>query len=139
MTRTHTSGASSLAKKRRYRRLMYGVLLGGVGLALLLREVLGYPLVSEAVYWVGIVGFLAVWQGTSLSLFDERDRALERRASQLTLALLAPILALVASAARLLPKLTDYAVPAELWSALYGVIAVYVVFGVVYLSLRYRS
>lgn len=138
MTRTHTSGRSPLAKKRRYRRLMYGFLLGGVGLGLLLREVLGYPLVSEAVYWVGVVGFLAVWQGTSLSLFDERDRTLERRASQLTLALLAPILALAASAARVLPKVTDHSVPSELGYALYGVVAVYAVFGVVYLSLRYR-
>ncbi|MFC7082471.1 DUF2178 domain-containing protein [Halorussus caseinilyticus] len=117
---------------------MVGFLLGGVGLGLLLREVLGYPLASEAVYWVGVAGFLAVWQGTSLSLFDERDRALERRASQLTLTLLAPVLAVAASVARVLPRVSDYTVPAAVWPALYGFVGVYALFGVVYLALRYR-
>lgn len=139
MTRTATSEPSPLVKKRRYRRLMFGLLLGGVGLAVLLREVLGYPVVSEVVYWLGVVGFVAVMFGTSLSLFDERQQAIERRASQLTLAILAPVLAVVASVGRLLPRLTDYALPAEVWPALYGVIAVYVVFAVVYAGLRARS
>ncbi|NHN59877.1 DUF2178 domain-containing protein [Halorussus sp. JP-T4] len=118
---------------------MWGFLAGGVGLGLVLREVLGYPLVSEAVYWLGVLGFLAVAVGSSITLFDERDRALERRASQLTLTLLAPVLAVVASVGRLLPRFTDYALPAEVWYALYGVVAVYVAFGAVYGVLRFRS
>ncbi|WP_246045682.1 DUF2178 domain-containing protein [Halorussus ruber] len=138
MTRTQTSGRSPLDQKRRYRQLMYGFVFGGVAVALLLREVLGYPLVSEAVYWVGILGFLAVWQGTSLTLFDERDRALERKASQLTLKLFAPVLVLAASAARVVPKVTAYTVPEAVWPALYGFVALYATFGVVYLALRYR-
>lgn len=138
MTRTRTAERSPLDRKRKYRRLMYGFVFGGVAVALLLREVLGYPLLSEAVYWVGVVGFLAVWQGTSLTLFDERDRSLERRASQLTLKLFAPVLVLAASAARVVPKVTDYAVPEAVWPALYGFVALYATFGVVYLSLRYR-
>lgn len=43
-------------------------------------ESAGFPVVGVALYWVGFGGFLAVWQGTSVTLFDERDRALERRA-----------------------------------------------------------
>lgn len=139
MTRTTTSEPSLLAKKRRYRRLMLGFIAAGVGGALVLRELLNYPLLSEAVYWVGILGFLAVWQGTSLTLFDERDDALERRASQLTLVLLAPILVIAASATRVLPKVSDYTVPSEISYALYGFLAVYAVFGVVYVTLRYQT
>ncbi|WP_232820473.1 DUF2178 domain-containing protein [Halorussus litoreus] len=139
MTGNTTSEPNLLARKRTYKRLMFGVLLGGVGLALLLREVLGYPLISEAVYWLGIVGFFAIGFGTSLTLFDERDRALERRASHLTLNIMAPVLATVASVGRLLPRLTDYALPAEIWPALYGVIAVYAVFGISYTVLRYQA
>lgn len=138
MTPTATSEPSPLAKQRKYRRLMVGFVGGGVLLALLLREVLGYPLVSEVVYWVGIVGFLAVWLGTSVTLFDERDRALERRASQLTLTLFAPVLVVAASLARVLPKVSDYAVPEAVGHALYGYVALYGMFGVVYLGLRYR-
>ncbi|NEU55825.1 DUF2178 domain-containing protein [Halorussus sp. MSC15.2] len=118
---------------------MVGFVGGGVALALLLREVLNYPIVSEAVYWVGILGFLAVWLGSSQTLFDERDRALERRASQLTLTILAPILVVSASVTRLLPKVSDYAVPAEIVHALYGLVAVYVVFGVAYVVVRSHS
>ncbi|WP_240147530.1 MULTISPECIES: DUF2178 domain-containing protein [Halorussus] len=139
MTPTSTTEPNPLAKRRTHRRLMWGFLAGGVGLGLVLREVLGYPLVSEAVYWLGVLGFLAVAVGSSITLFDERDRALERRASQLTLTLLAPVLAVVASVGRLLPRFTDYALPAEVWYALYGVVAVYVAFGAVYGVLRFRS
>ena len=139
MTRTATSDPNPLAKQRKYRRLMVGFVAGGVALALLLREVLGYPLVSEAVYWVGIVGFLAVWLGTSVTLFDERDRELERRASQFTLTIFAPILVVAASLARVLPRVTDYTVPEPIVHALYGYIALYAVFGVVYFGIRSRS
>jgi uncharacterized membrane protein len=139
MTRTQISDRNPLAKQRKYRRLLFGVLFGGVAIALLLREVLGYPLVSEAVYWVAVVGFLAVWLGTSVTLFDERDRALEERASRVTLTILAPILAITASLARVLPKVTDYAVPEAVLPALYAFVALYAVFGVVYLGLRARS
>ncbi|WP_276300448.1 DUF2178 domain-containing protein [Halorussus lipolyticus] len=138
MTRTQTAGNSLLDQRRKYRRLMYGFVLGGVAVALLLREVLGYPLLSEAVYWIGILGFLAVWQGTSLTLFDERDRSLERRASHLTLQLFAVVLVLAASAARVIPRVTAYEVPSAVWPALYGFVALYVTFGAVYLALRYR-
>ena len=71
-TPAETHGHEQLAKRRRYRRLMIGFVVAGVAASLVLREV-GYPLAGEAVYWIGIVGFLAVWLGTSVQLFDERD------------------------------------------------------------------
>jgi uncharacterized membrane protein len=139
MTRTQISDRNPLAKQRKYRRLLFGVLFGGVAIALLLREVLGYPLVSEAVYWVAVVGFFAVLFGSSVTLFDERDRALEERASRVTLTILAPILAITASLARLLPRVSDYALPEAVWPVLYGFIGVYVLFAVIYGVLRTRS
>jgi len=139
MTQTHATGPKRLEKARRYRQLLVGFPVGGAIIAILLREVLGYPLVSEAVYWVGIVGFLAVWLGTSVTLFDERDHALERRASQLTLTIFAPVLVVAASLARVLPKVSDVAVPDAVWPALYAFVALYAVFGIVYLTLRSRT
>ncbi len=118
---------------------MVGFVVVGTLLGLTLRELLGYPLVGETVYWLGILGFLAVWQGTSISLFDERDRALERRASHLTLSLFAVVLVVGASAARLLSYTNTYTVPVELWAVLWGYVALFVVFAVVYLGLRYRG
>lgn len=116
---------------------MAGFVVGGVGIGLLLREVLGYPLLGEAVYWLGIVAFLAVWLGTSVTLFDERDRQFERRASQLTLAAFAVVLVVGASLARVLPRVTDYAVPDAVWPALYAYASLYAVFLVAYAWVRY--
>lgn len=137
MTLNASPGTNRLAKIRRYRRLMYACLLVGVGVGLALR-VLDFPLVGEAVYWLGIVGFLAVWWGTPVRLFDERDAALERRASQLTLYAFAVVLVVGASLARVLPHVGAYTVPPEARGALYGYVALFAGFGVVYLWLRYR-
>jgi len=138
MTRAETPGANQLSRQRMYRRLMIGFVLGGVAISLVLREVINYPLLGEAVYWVGIIGFLAVWLGTSLTLFDERDRALERQASQVTLTLFAVVLVVGASAARVVSYTDTYTVPVELWAVLWGYVALFGTFGVVYSWLRYR-
>jgi H+/Cl- antiporter ClcA len=139
MTQTRTSDSNPLGKQRKYRRLLFGVLLGGVAVALLLREVLGYPIVSEVVYWIAVLGFFGGLFGSSVTLFDERDKALEERASRWTLTILAPILAVTASVGRLLPQVSDYALPEAVWPVLYGFIGVYVLFAVVYGVLRVRS
>ncbi|MFB6111860.1 MAG: DUF2178 domain-containing protein [Halobacteriaceae archaeon] len=128
-----------IAKQQRYRRLLLGLLITGVVGGILLREGLGYRLIGEAVYWTGIIGALAVWGGTSVRLFDERDRALERRASQLTLAIAAVVLVLGASTARVLTVTDAYDVPATAWAALWGYAALFGVFVVVYLALRSRA
>ncbi|MCU4801561.1 DUF2178 domain-containing protein [Halobacteria archaeon HArc-gm2] len=127
-----------LAKRRRYRWLMVGSIAVGVALSLLLRA-LEYPLVGEVVYWAGIVGFVAVWLATPVTLFDERDVALERRAAHLTLNVFAPVLVVGASAARILTYVGAYEVPAVVWGALWGYFALFVTFAVAYGWLRYRS
>lgn len=137
MTGTVTSEGDRLARVRLYRRLMIGFVLAGVVGGLAGRS-LGYPLLGEGLYWLGIVGFLAVWWGSSLTLFDERDRALERRASAITLMLVAPVFVAGASAVRVLSVLDLYATPPELVGALYEFVGLYAVFAGVYLWLRYR-
>ena len=132
------AGATRTRRRGRYRKLLVGFVVVGTASGVGLRS-LGYPLVGEALYWVGIVGFLAVWQGTSLTLFDERDRSLERRASQLTLTASAVVLAVGASAARTVTSLGWYDVPAWAWNALYGYVSVFATFGVAYLWVRHRS
>lgn len=139
MTHTETRGRERLSRRRTYRRLLVGFVVAGAGLGITLRELLGYPLVGEAVYWVGIVGALAILLGTDVSLFDERDVALERRASRITLNVFAVVLVLGASAARTLSYTGLYDVPAEIWTVLWGYVALIVVFGLVYLGLRYRG
>ena len=137
MTQNATYGTNRLSRIRRYRRLMFGSLVVGVAAGLGLRA-LDYPLLGEAIYWLGVFGFLVVWLGTSVTLFDERDAALERRASQLTLLLAGVVLIVGASAARVLPRVSDVTVSPAIRGALYAYVALFVVFGVVYGWLRYR-
>lgn len=137
MTRTATSATNRLSKQRRYRRLMVGCVLGGVAAALALRY-LDYPLLGELAYWLGIVGSLAIWRGTSIALFDERDQALERRASHLVVLAFVPVLVVGAAAARVLSYTGTYTVPSEIWAVLWGYVALYAAFGVAYAWLRYR-
>ena len=137
MTPTETRPQDRLATRRRYRRLFVGLVVVGAAGGLGLR-IAGYPLVGEAVYLLGLVGMLAVLFGAPVSLVDERDAEIERRASQITVGAFVFVLILGASAARLLPRLTDYAVPPEVHGVLYGYVAVFVVFAVSYAYVRSR-
>ena len=141
MTRTETSGTgpNRLSKRRFYRRLMRGSLGASVGVCLLLRWGLNYPLVGEAVYLIGVAGFLAAWWQSPVALFDERDRSLELRASGITLGVFAVVLAGGASVSRIATYTGTYDIPSAVWTVLTGYAAVFGVFAVVYLALRYRS
>jgi hypothetical protein len=141
MTRTGTSGTATdrLSKRRFYRRLMWGSLGTGVGVGLLLRWGLNYPLVGEVVYLIGVAGFIAAVWRSPVALFDERDRLLELRASGITLGVLAVVLAGGASVSRIATYTGTYDVPSAVWTVLTGYAAVFGVFAVVYLALRYRS
>ncbi len=109
MTPAQSTATNRLSKRRSYRRLMYGFVGGGVIAGLGLRF-LDYPLAGELAYWAGVLGFLAVWLGTSVELFDERDAALGL-----------------------------YDVPPEVSGALYGYVALFVVFGLAFVGVRART
>ena len=138
-TDSHQTTTDWLSKRRLYRRLMSVLLLGGVGIGLVLRLLLERPLLGEAIYWVGVLGFLAVWFGSPVTLFDERDKALEQRASVLTLGVFAVVFPVSASAARVLSYTDTIEVPAEIWTVLWGYVALYGVFAGIYGWLRYRQ
>lgn len=138
MTGMHTSTANRLEKQERYRKLMFGTIGLGIAASIVLRA-LEYPLVGEAIYWLGIIGFLGIWFGTSVSLFDERDARLEQRASQFTLYVAAVVLIVGASGSRVYATVTDQAVPPALEGAIYGYIALFAVFGVAFLWVRYQA
>jgi len=116
---------------------MFGSVFGGVAVGLVLRF-LDYPVVGEAVYWVGALAFFAVWKLSDVQLMDERDWELERRASLSALQIVGAVLVVSASASRLLTYLTEYTVPAFVWGALYGYIGLFIAFGLSYLWHRTR-
>ncbi|MFC7135446.1 DUF2178 domain-containing protein [Halobaculum litoreum] len=124
---TEAVSAPTVSRRRRYRGLLFGAVVVGSVLGVGLR-VLGYPIVGEAVYWVGILAFLGVWRFTPVTLFDERDAELERRASNVTLVVAAVALVVGASAARLASVTGAFEVPATVSGALYGYVALFVVF-----------
>ena len=124
---TEPVSAPPVTRRRQYRGLLFGSVVAGSVLGVGLRT-LGYPVAGEAVYWVGILAFLAVWRFTPVTLFDERDAELERRASNLTLVVAAVVLVVGASAARLASVTGLYDVPPVVSGVLYGYVGLFVVF-----------
>jgi len=137
MRTTESPQTDWLSKRRRYRQLMFGSLLGAVAVGLALRA-FDLPLVGEAVYWLGIVAFVAIWKGTDVELMDERDWELERRASLTALKVVGPVLVLAASAVRLLPLFTSYTVPPIVVGGLFAYMGLFAVFVLAYLWHRSR-
>ena len=130
-------GANHLAKIRRYRRLMYASILVGVVGFLALDEV-GYSLAGLAVYWAGIASFFGIWKGTSVTLYDERDTALERRASHATIGVVGVLGVLTFTSLVVLGETTTTEVPEFVWTLYLGYAALFVLWGAVYTVLKYR-
>jgi uncharacterized membrane protein len=112
------------------------VLAGTVGFAA--AESAGFPVVGVVIYWVGFAGFLAVWQGTSVSLFDERDRALERRAIAIATTAFVLGMILLWPTMVVLSELEIYTPPPAFDGALLAIAVQSGLFAVVYSWLRYR-
>jgi uncharacterized membrane protein len=134
---TDTDGHERLAKRRRYRWGYAGSMLAGV-LALVVAMRLGYPLVGIGLYWVGAAGMFAILWLSPLRLFDERERRIEQRASLCTLQVvgLAGIVAIPGAVA--LEEAGQLSITPAMEGAGTGFVALYVVFGVVYLAFRLR-
>lgn len=138
MTPTESGGHELLARQRRYRRIYYASVAVGVG-GFLAADYLGYPLVGVAIYWAGILAMVGVWKGTSLQLFDEREVALEERATRTALNLLAFVLILGVPALTVLQEVGYLTITPRMSGMIWGLLTPYVVFGVVYVVYRYRS
>ncbi|MDY7083402.1 MAG: hypothetical protein SXQ77_13615 [Halobacteria archaeon] len=132
-----SSGTNWIAKQQFYRRLMFGLLLAGVT-GFIVADYFNRPIIGVAVYWAGIAGYLGVWKGTPVKIFDERDCSLERRASTLTLTVSALALITLAPAEIVLSEMGIYTAPPAFEGVIYTVSAQGLLFGVIYLWLRYR-
>jgi uncharacterized membrane protein len=132
-----SDGGDWLASRRRHRRLAFGVLVAGV-LGFVLADALAYPILGVGVYWLGFAGFFAVRRWAPTALFDERDCALERRASYDTLRIAAVALVVLAPAAATLEDVGYFELPAPVEGAIWGYAVLFLVFGVAYLGRRYR-
>lgn len=135
MTGTQTATRDVLSKRRTYRRLMILAVLAGT-LGFMALYDFGYPLVGVGVYWLGFLAFIGIWRGTSLKLFDERDCDLERRASHVTLTVVALAGILGWPTVEILDQTVGYTPPPEFDGMLLGYAAMFGVFGVVYAGMR---
>jgi len=134
MTANANQGTNRPSRRRRYRYAMYGCLaVGFVGYIVGLEAEL--PVAALAIYWAAFLGFLGVWKGSSVTLYDERHEAMERRAATRTLGVMAAVLILVGPA---LPALAaaGYEPPTLALGALYGYAVMFGVYGVVCLAIR---
>jgi len=97
---------------------------------------LGYDLVGLAVYWAGILSFLAVWRGSNVELYDERDKAIERRASFVSLVVVGVVMVVAMSVFTALESTSGFEPPVVFEGALLGYAATMGVFGVTCYWLR---
>lgn len=137
MTDESTVGTRRLDVRRRYRRLLYAAPLAGA-FCFAIAVTFGYEVVGVGLYWLGFLVFLGIWWRAPVSIQDERDKQLERRASELTLTLVAFVGILVWPSVVILSETRGYEPPPVYDGVFLGISALYAVFGVVYLILRYR-
>ncbi|MBP1922739.1 putative membrane protein [Halorubrum alkaliphilum] len=138
MNEHEISATKRLSRRKRYKQLMYGLLLGGI-LALWTGMYLDRFLVGVLLYWGGFFGMIAVWQLSSVTLYDERDTAIERKASDYTLGVFAFVFVLGVPGGIALEAGGILELPAAFDGAMWTLFAIYVVFAVVYTVLRRRS
>ncbi|ELZ39178.1 hypothetical protein C472_05352 [Halorubrum tebenquichense DSM 14210] len=117
---------------------MVGLLIGGI-LALWIGIYFDRFLVGVLFYWGGFFGMLAVWRLSSVTLYDERDTAIERKASDYTITIFGFVFVLGAPGGIALEESGLVELPAAFGGAMWTLFAIYVVFGVVYTVLRRRS
>lgn len=137
MTETPSATHDRLSTVRRYRRLFWGLLLVAV-IGFLIGSFLDYTVLGVGVYWASVLGMLLIWKGTSIQLFDERERSLDQRASYVTLSIVAVVLIVVGPGQVVLSEI-GYQAPPVLEGALWGYVAQFALFAVVYLALRFRT
>lgn len=112
------------------------MLIAGI-VAFAILDYLGYVLAGVAIYWSGFAGMFVVRWYAPVSLADERDQAIEQRASYDTLRIAAVALIAGAPAIAVLEAADVYTAPSTLDGAVWGFVALFAVFGVTYLVRRY--
>ncbi len=138
MTETSHPVQHRIARRRRHKRLMFGCLIVGIA-GLTIGTYVDQYLLGVLIYWSGFFGMLGVWQFSPVTLYDERDTAIERKASDYTLGVFAFILVLGAPGGITLEASGVLALPEAFDGAMWTLVAVFTVFGVIYTVLRFRA
>ena len=127
--------------RRRYRELMTRSM--GVGVVGFLAATVAAVVVTGqasdsllfagvGLYYLGIVGYLVVWQRTGVRLFDEREERIERRAGQLVALLVTTVVIFGLPADLVLDVTGVVEVPLALRGAIWGYALLTVAFLVAY-------
>jgi uncharacterized membrane protein len=135
----HTTPATTRpSARRRYKRIAYGLLGAGIA-ALFVATALDRFVLGVACYWAGGVGMGLVRRFSPVTLYDERDDTIERRASQTTLNLFAYVFVLGTPGGLVLAETGYVDLPSEFYGATWTLFAVFVVFGAAVLYYRRRT
>jgi hypothetical protein len=132
---------SSLAERRRYREWMnrsIGVGTAGFFLAVLASLFTAEPTADRllfagvGVYYLGFLGYLAVWGYTGVRLFDEREAEVERRAGGVVSLLVTTFVIFALPADVVLSVTGAYDVPVAVRGAIWGYFLLMLVYLLVY-------
>jgi len=135
----HTTPATTRpSTRKRYKRIAYGLLGAGI-LALWVAIALDRFVIGVALYWAGGLGMGLVQRFSPVTLYDERDNTIERKASQNTLNVFAYVFILGVPGGLVLEDAGVMALPGEFHGAMWTLFAVYVVFGASILYHKYRT
>ena len=125
-----------------YKRLMLGLVAVGV-VALFVGIGIGQQLAGLVVYALGALGALVVTLyaqfSESVTFLDERDQRLHERASNATVSVVSYVGLPTIVVLYLLDATGRYVIPPMVWGGIYALSAFYLLWGVVYLGLRYRT
>ncbi|GAB6878556.1 DUF2178 domain-containing protein [Halorubrum gandharaense] len=131
MTETSTPATNRLSTRKRYKRLSTASLLVGMA-GLFVGVFLDQVVAGVLVYWAGFVGMIVVWRVSPVELYDERDTAIERRTSEITLNAFGVLFVAAAPGGVALEAAGVVELPPEFGGAMWTLFAIYVTFGVVY-------
>jgi uncharacterized membrane protein len=127
---------------QKYKRLLLGLVAVGV-VALIGGMVIDQHLAGLVVYAVGALGALAVTLygqfSDSITFMDERDQRLHERASNATVSVVSYVGLPTVVALYLLDATGRFEIGPALWGGIWTLSGFYLLWGVVYLGLRYRS
>ena len=138
MTETTHAAELRIERRQRYKHLAFASLVAGIVGSVVASSV-DQHLVGVLIYWAGFVGMLGVWQFSPVTLYDERDTAIERKASDYTLGVFAIVGVLAIPGLVALEAEGILTLPAAFDGMAVTFVAVFVLFGVIYTVLRRRA
>lgn len=138
MSEHTTSATTRPSTRKRYKRIAYGLLGAGI-LALWIAIALDRFVLGVVLYWTGGIGMGVVQRFSPIELYDERDKTIERKASQSTLNVFAYVFILGAPGGLVLAETGAVTLPGEFYGATWTLFAIYVVYGAAVAYHKYRT